>query len=185
MIIGVTGTNGSGKGEVAEYLAKEKEFTHFSARAAIVAEIERRGLPVNRDTMTSVSIDMRAKNGADSIMRSLYEEAIAKGGNAVIESIREVPGAEFLKAHDGFLIAVDADKKIRYARIIKRGSSTDYVDFDTFVAQENREMQNADLAKQNVRKVMELADITLENNGTLRDLHEKIDAVLSRVQSKG
>jgi len=184
MIIGVTGTNGSGKGEVAEYLTNEKNFAHFSARDFIVAEIERRGLPVNRDTMRSVSTDMRAQYGADFIMRTLYNEATAKGGDAVIESIREVPGAEFLKAHGGVLIAVDADKKIRYDRIVKRGSSTDRVDFDTFVRQEEMEMQNDDPAKQNIGKVMEMADEKFENNGSLDDLHRQVDTFLAHAQNK-
>lgn len=40
MIIGITGTNGAGKGTVVEYLAK-KEWNHFSAGEFITEEIEK------------------------------------------------------------------------------------------------------------------------------------------------
>jgi len=184
MIIGVTGTNGSGKGEVARYLVAEKGFTHFSSREIITEEIVRRGMPVNRDSMNVVANDMRAKTGATYPQEQLYERAAAHGGDAVIESVREVPGAQFLRAHGAFLIGVDADQRERYERITKRASATDHVDFDTFVAQEEREMENPDPAKQNVGGVMKIVDATLLNNGTFEEFHQEIDAALEGFKRK-
>jgi|SRR5665213_2166010 len=183
MIIGVTGTNGSGKGEVAEYLSKEKGFKHISARAFIVREIEKRGLPVNRDTMNVVSNDMRARFGATYFMEEMFQE-VHDGEDVVMESIREVPSANFLKSRGGFLIGVNADQKIRYERAVLRGSSTDHVDFDTFVAQEEKEMQNPDPAKQNVGGVMKIVDVTLHNNTTFEAFHAEIDAALEEFKRK-
>ncbi|MDR0438308.1 MAG: AAA family ATPase, partial [Bacteroidales bacterium] len=51
MIIGITGTIGAGKGTIVDYLVSQKGFLHFSVRDFLSEEIERRGLPVNRDTM--------------------------------------------------------------------------------------------------------------------------------------
>ena len=183
MIVGVTGTNGAGKGTVADYLV-QKGFKHYSSRACIVEEIEKRGLPVNRDTMTSVSNDMRAKNGAAIIVETLYNQALKKGGDAVIESVREIPGAAFIKEHGGFMIGVDADQKIRYERAMKRGSATDHIDFDTFVVQEKREMENPDPAKQNIAAVMRIVDATVYNNGTLEELNAQVDSVLEDFKTK-
>jgi dephospho-CoA kinase len=184
MIIGVTGTNGSGKGEVARYLVAEKGFTHFSSREIITEEIVRRGMPVNRDSMNIVANDMRATLGATYPQAQLFERARAHGGDAVIESVREVPGAELIRANGGFLVGVDADRKIRYERVVKRASSTDHVDFDTFVAQEEKEMQNPDPAKQNVGGVMKIVDVTLHNNTTFEAFHKEIDAALEEFKRK-
>jgi dephospho-CoA kinase len=74
MIIGLTGSFGAGKGEVARYLVEEKDFHHLSARVLITEEIKKRGLPVNRDTMTEVANDLRAKGGPTY----LYEQLIGK-----------------------------------------------------------------------------------------------------------
>ena len=51
IIIGITGTLGAGKGTIVDYLIKTKGFTHYSVRAFITKEIEKRKLPVNRDSM--------------------------------------------------------------------------------------------------------------------------------------
>ena len=49
MIIGLTGSFGAGKGVVVDYL-KTKGFKHYAARDFITEEINRRNLPVNRDS---------------------------------------------------------------------------------------------------------------------------------------
>ena len=58
--IGITGTLGAGKGTIVDYLVKSRGFEHYSVRAFITEEIKRRGLPVNRDSMTQVGNDLRA-----------------------------------------------------------------------------------------------------------------------------
>ena len=127
IVIGITGTLGAGKGTVVEYLAT-KGFAHYSARAFITREIERRGLPVNRDSMHVVADDLRATHSPGYIIASLYDEAVRQGGNAVIESIHNEGEVSALRAKGGFLLlAVDADQKLRYDRIALRGSSSDQV----------------------------------------------------------
>ena len=64
IIIGITGTLGAGKGTIVDFLTKNKRFEHFSARALIVEEIEKRGLENNRNNMVVVDNDLRNKNGS-------------------------------------------------------------------------------------------------------------------------
>lgn len=131
-IIGITGTLGAGKGTVVDYLVV-KGFAHYSARDFITREIERRELPVNRDTMTIVANDLRATHSPSYIAETLYDEAAAAGKNAVIESLRTEGEIAALRAKGNFLlIAVDADPKIRYERIIARGSETDKISLKNF-----------------------------------------------------
>jgi dephospho-CoA kinase len=180
MIIGITGTLGAGKGTVVEYLVKTRGFKHFSARAFWNEEIARRGLPSNRDTMTEVANDLRAKYGSDYFVRTALDRAKKAGGNAVLESIRTVGEAKVLKSHEGALWAVDADIKKRYERIAKRASETDSVSFERFVADEKRESENSDPTKQNLLAVIAMADVTIRNDGTVEELHKKVDEILAR-----
>jgi dephospho-CoA kinase len=180
MIIGVTGTNGAGKGTVVDYLV-QKGFKHYSARAFIVEEIKRRGLPVDRTSMREVANDLRKTHKPTVIAEALYAQAIASGGNAVIESIREIASAEFLKKNGGILIAIDANRNIRYERIVARSSETDKVDFYTWVKEEEREWGNTSAWDMDVVGVMKLADVTLHNDGTLDELHAQIDDVLKKI----
>lgn len=91
IVIGITGTLGAGKGTIVDYLLKNKGFKHYSVRAYIAEEITRRGLEVNRDTLTAVANDLRASHSPSYITDQLYLRAVEEGQNAVIESIR-TPG---------------------------------------------------------------------------------------------
>lgn len=180
MIIGITGTNGAGKGTVVDYLVKQKRFTHYSARDFIIEEIKRRGLEVHRDSTRAVGNDLRAQHGADYIIRSLFERAKAAGGDAVIESVREVPGAEFLKAHGALLWGVDADRLLRYERSVGRATELDKISFEKFCQQEDAEWASNDPAKHNGEKVLQMANVVLTNSGAPEELYQQVEGALRR-----
>lgn len=183
IIIGITGTLGAGKGTIVDYLTGKMVFRHFSVRGFISEEIVRRGLPVNRDTLTSVANDMRANHSPSWIVDQLFMQAQETGKNCVIESIR-TPGEVISLREKGrfILFAVDADPKLRFERIKKRASETDQIDFETFIQNEKREMESTDPNKQNIGKVVEMADFVFENNGHISDLEGKVEEVLGKLQ---
>jgi dephospho-CoA kinase len=181
MIIGVTGTNGAGKGTVVDYLVEKKGFTHYSVREFLVEEIKKRAMPVDRTSMNAVGNDLRASNHPAYVVEQLFLRAQEAGGNAIIESIRAVGEVDFLKSHNAKLLAVDADPHTRYERAVQRGTSTDKVDFDTFIAEEQREMASPEAWNMSVGKVMQMADITVKNDGNLDDLHAQLDNVVKEL----
>lgn len=179
-IIGITGTLGAGKGTVVDYLVKQKGFDYYSVRQYIIGEIKKRGLPVNRDSMVITANDLREKNNPAFIVEELYKRAEKDKKDAVIESIRTPGEIDFLKQHGDFiLLAVDADPHLRYERITLRQSSTDQVDFDTFIENEQREMTTIDPNKQNLQQCIEQADILLINNGSINDLFTQLESKLA------
>ena len=180
--IGITGTLGAGKGTIVDYLVQNRGFVHYSVRAFITEEINRRGLPVNRDSMTLVGNDLRAKHSPSYIVEQLYAKAQASGCNCIIESVR-TPGevAALRNKPNFYLFAVDADPKVRYQRITLRASETDHVSFETFVANEQREMTSDDPNKQNLKKCIEEADFLFDNGGTMEQLQAKVEEVLQQI----
>jgi dephospho-CoA kinase len=68
MIIGITGTDGGGKGTVVDYLVREKGFVHCSARQLWNDEITKRGLEINRANMRLIANDLRAAHGDDFLL---------------------------------------------------------------------------------------------------------------------
>jgi len=182
LIIGITGTLGAGKGTIVDYLKEKKNFSHYSVRAYLIKEIEKQGLPVNRDSMTSVANELRSKHHPAYIVEALYRQAEQAGENAIIESIRTPGEVDFLRKQGNFyLFAVDADPKTRYERIRQRASETDHIDFETFVANETREMTTSDPNKQNLGKCIRMADFRFDNNGNIEALYTEVDRVLGKM----
>jgi len=180
--IGITGTLGAGKGTIVDYLVKQRGFVHYSVRAFITEEIKSRGLDINRDTMTLVGNDLRAKHSPSWIVEQLYEQAQASGCNCIIESVRTPGEVSALRGKPNFyLFAVDADPKVRYERAVLRGSETDHIDYDTFIANEQREMTSDDPNKQNLSVCISQADFRFENGGTIEQLNKQVEDVLSKI----
>lgn len=179
MIIGITGTDGAGKGTVVDYLVTKKGYVHGSARALWIDEIKKRGLEVSRANMRIVANDLRAKNGDGFFVQHYVDWAKENGHtNIVIESIRAMAEVETLKQNGGVLWAVDADPKIRYERIQSRASESDKVSFEEFMAQEALEMNDPDPHGMQKAKVINAADIVIMNNGTVADLDKEIEGGL-------
>lgn len=182
-VIGITWTLGAGKGTIVDYLVQKKWFQHLSVRAFLIQEIEKRGMPVNRDNMVIVANDLRTKYGPAYIIEQLYQQAIESTKNSIIESLRAVGEVEMLKKKEHFtFFAIDADPKIRYERVVLRGSETDKISYEKFIEDEQKEMNNTDPTKQNLSKCMEMADHVFINNWTLEELHQQIEDVITKLK---
>ncbi|MDB5265201.1 MAG: hypothetical protein JWN64_772 [Parcubacteria group bacterium] len=176
MIIGITGTNGSGKGAVVEYLVSAKGFSRYTARVVILEEARARHAEVDREGMREVANALRKEHGPAYVIEKMFEMA-KDDTNAVMESVRTIGEAEFLKTNKAFIIAVDADRKLRYERVANK-SEADQITFEDFCKLEDREMSSSEPWDMNVFGVMQLADARIENNGSLEDLHAQVDAAL-------
>jgi dephospho-CoA kinase len=183
LIIGITGTIGAGKGTIVDYLVSRKGFVHFSVRSYIAKEIVVRGMEVNRDSMVIVANDLRRKHSPSFITDELYNLAVKSGENSIIESIRTPGEVHSLRKKGRFILfAVDAPAEVRYARIKSRNSETDNISFDTFLMNEQREMESDDPFAQNIARCMELADYRFENDGTKSQLSRKVGKVLKELE---
>jgi dephospho-CoA kinase len=183
MIIGITGTIGAGKGTVAEYLVK-KGFKHYSVRDFLTEELNKKNLPLNRDSLVYIANELREKHSSSYIVEELFKKASKKNEDCIIESIRNIGEVILIQKKGGFILAIDANPKIRFERIKQRASYTDKLIYEEFIADEKREMTNNDPNKQNLSKCIEMSDYKIENNKSINDLYVKIEEFIENAKNK-
>lgn len=183
MIIGLTWTNGAGKNTIADYLVEKKWFIHFSTRDVLIPEIKSCNLEVNRDNMINIANNLREKYGPDILAVRLCKLAEESWKNAVIESFRTLGEVGKLKEKPNNMLRwVDADQKIRFERIQERkNNDSDKVSFEEFCTQEEREYNNTDPTKANLKKCFEIADIQFYNNHSKKDLHKQVEYIFQKL----
>jgi dephospho-CoA kinase len=178
-IIGITGTIGAGKGTIVDYLVNHYGYQHYSVRDYLIQEAQKQSLPLNRDTYVKIANELRELHSPSFIIDELYKEAAKNGINAIIESVRTPGEIASLRSKDDFTLwAIDAEPKIRYERIVARQSETDRISFETFLSNEQREMNSADPNKQNLATCIMQADVLLLNNGNMKLLFQQIESHL-------
>ena len=182
MILGLTGQNASGKGSVAEYL-KERGFIYFSLSDVIREEIARRKLQESRENLLNIANELREKLGSGILaLRTLRK--LEENKNYVIDSIRNPAEVNVLESRKDFvLIDVVAKTEVRFERLKVRGRLGDIKDLKYFKEVEERE-NSKEAGKQRVKDCEELASIVLKNEGTLEELHKKLDKILAHLKKK-
>lgn len=165
-IIGISGTNGSGKDTVGEYLQKEKGFLFVPATEMLRAEAQKRGLPLEREVLRNISAEWRRESGLGVLVDKAIEQAGDSYPGLAIASLRNPGEADRVKELKGTVVWVDADPEIRYERVTGRGrSSEDRKSFEEFLQEERDEASHSgDEATLNTSAVKDRADIFLTNN---------------------
>ncbi len=182
MIIGLTGKNGSGKGEVAAFL-KDRGFIFYSLSDVIREEVKKRALSVTRENLIQTGNQLRATYGS-SVLADRILERVDPDKNYVIDSFRSPFEVETFRRKGNFvLLHVTADVRIRFDRVVARGRENDPKTFEEFFRLENAEDRDS-INNQQLSKTAALADIELENNGTIPELHEKTREALVKISSR-
>ena len=179
MIIGLTGKNAAGKGEVAKYL-QERGFQFASLSDALRAELRRRHISPTRDHLTRLGNELREKHGPGVLAERILRQ-VGESQNYVVDSFRNPSEIEVFRGHSDFVLwAVIAAPAARFKRIKARAREKDPLTLARFVAVERREAHNTDPSKQSLEACEKLADEKIPNNGTLDALRHRLTAVLKK-----
>lgn len=183
-LIGICGTNGSGKDTIAEMLADTHGWLMVQYSDFLREEAKNRGLPIERKHLSAISSEWREKHGHDILTRKsieLFEQAGKKHAGLVVLSMRHPGEGKKVKALGGTVIWVDADPQIRYKRVFGRSRShEDKKTYEEFLADEEREMRPSGESSLEMAAVKEMADIFIENNGDSIEAFKKKAAKILR-----
>ena len=177
-LIGIGGTNASGKDTLAQFLVEKHGYLFVSTSDMIREEAMKREGNILRPTLVKVSNQMRAERGA-GVLVNLCIENYKKSGNKVglvASSIRTKGEVDELKKQGGIIIFTDADPKIRYERLKSRQRADDFITYEEFEAQQQAEWhQSDDPGVHSIKSVKEAADINLTNNSDEASFVEQIE----------
>ncbi|MCL5794755.1 MAG: AAA family ATPase [Patescibacteria group bacterium] len=184
MIIGITGTLGSGKDTIAEHLVKKYGFTSIGTGDIVREFAKAAGWPNTRDAQREMGNKLRREKGRGFLIKAAISRLKSK--NKAITGIRQPEEAQYVRdLSDGLLIAVDAPIKMRFERMLKRKRPGDSLTLESLIEREKKEMFGQ-LGKntQNISQCMKEANYHLENDGSIAELNKKVDEILKRVYGK-
>jgi len=173
-IIGLAGTNGSGKDTVGQLLSQYHNYLFVSITNLLRDELKVRGKPITRENMRNLSAEWRGKYGLgvliDRAMAS-YKAQSDQYQGVVIASLRNSGEVDRVHALGGIVIWVDADPHIRYERVqtnaeARGRAGEDNKTYDQFLAEEASEMNRpagSDNTTLSLSAVREQSDIQIDN----------------------
>ena len=181
IILGTIGEQGSGKGTVANYLIQNYQADFFRSSMALDEILTILDIPNERKNMTAVSTALREPFGQDFLIHAIKKKIReSKAPVSIVDGLR-VPGEiESLRQLENFyLLYITAPIEMRYRNVTGRGEKAGETELtlEEFVAQET------DLVtEQKIGEMAKGANFTIENTGTLEELHTKIDATMQEIQ---
>ncbi len=182
MILGLTGTMASGKGEVVKYL-KTKGFEHY-VYSDIIREIaKQRGIEPTRANLQKLGDDIKKESKNLGILSKKMLKKI-KTDKAVVDGVRNADEIKKLKKRkDVYIIGVNASQRLRYHRIRNRkreGDTKTFYEFKRLDKLENRGKTKG----QEINKCLKMADFIIVNDGSLEQLKKKVDDTLETISSQ-
>lgn len=181
LVIGCTGPNAAGKGEVLKCLSAHG-FACVSLSDEIRDEARRRGIAESRETMIALGNELRRRYGPAILARRAVRRIRAmKAPCVAVDSVRAV--AEVQALRDGFgdrfvLVGVTAPARRRFAFLRARKRPGDPRTLAEMLRLEARERGTASFQQQ-LDRVWELRDATIVNRGTLEELRERVARLVS------
>jgi dephospho-CoA kinase len=173
-VVAFVGYQASGKSTAAK-VALSLRFPVVVMGDFVREETKRRGLPLRDEFIGEVAKDMRRKEGMDVVARRCLPKiesfssklVVVDGirGEAEVKKFREVFGKNF------FLVRIDAKDELRYARMKRRGRMD---------STHGRNFRERDLREEGfgLKKAMELADMRVENEGSIGDFRKRVRELL-------
>ncbi len=189
-IIGIAGTNGSGKDTVGHTLAVEHGYLFVSVTDVLRAELRRQGFPIDREHLRELSASWRRQFGfgvlVDRAMDIFYEQPKGRYKGVAIASLRNPFEVDRIHELGGEVWWLDADPLLRFTRIRSNAAERarageDEKTYEQFVAEEQAEMHSTgDAATLDMAAVRDKADTHMTNGGNeLNLLKQEVAALLA------
>ncbi len=178
--IAFTGMPFSGKTE-AMGVAKDKNLQVFRMGDIVWDEVKKRGLKINDKNVGFIANEMREKYGKKIWAIKTIEKIKAKAITSkiiLIDGIRSSEEVEYFKNvlnTEFILIGIISSDNLRYQRAVSRKRKDDNKTITKIIDRDKREINWG------IKKVINMADIIVSNNGNLLDFKFKIEKIINNL----
>jgi len=181
MIIGVTGTIGSGKNTVANLFVKFYRFKTLNMGDYLRKIEKARKVKPTRNNLRKLQYEIKKKYGPDVMVDMVVSDIVERNWkNVVISGIRDPYEATTLKKKLKMkLIFVDAKPRQRFFRIKGRNRPGDPETFPEFL-----HFDSLEEATFHLKKTKKLAHYKIDNSKTFKDLEKQVRAVARKLKIK-
>lgn len=183
-LVGISGTNGSGKDSLGEILAKYHGYMFISVADLLRKEAKKRGQEPERLDLRTISAEWRREKGT-GVLVDMAIEKFKQSNNQyeglVVGSLRNAGEVEAIHKAGGRVVWVDADPKVRHERVTGRGRDAESkMSYEQFLDHEQAEMiRSGDEHTLNMADVKKMADITIRNDSNdLSNFRKAIEKAL-------
>lgn len=179
IIFGIAGEMGSGKTSIAKYLQKKYQAKLFSFSGMLRDILHRLYLEESRSNIQTLSTILRQNFSEDLMSKVIMQDVQTAPEKLIVtEAVRRPSDITYLKTLPHFyLIALEADARLRHQRLTDRSENID----DQTKTWEEFQKESQQEAELKIKEIAKQADFTIDNNGTLKELYEQIDAVMKKI----
>ncbi len=174
-IIAFVGWPASGKSEAAS-VSRNLNIPVVSMGDVVREETARRGLPPTDENIGGTGTNLRKEKGMDVIARRCVPKIRSINAPViVVDGTRNIDEVEYFKKQFGnefLLIAIQAPLEVRFERVKKRSRSDDMTRIGDLKKRDERERGWG------LDKAIEIADVTINNTGTIEKFRKEIEKLL-------
>jgi dephospho-CoA kinase len=178
-ILAVVGMCGSGKSEVVKFLVKKFKWPVVYLGGITFEWMKERNIPVNYQNEKESREQIRRENGGMGAYAKLALPKIAKllkeKKGVIVESLYSWSEYKILKEKygDNFkVVAAHASPAIRFKRLKARKKERPMKNYAEFQARDYSEIENIEKGGP-----IAMADYLVVNEGSLKDLHKKLNLI--------
>ena len=183
MIIGFAGTFGSGKDTLADYLKTKYKLLHVSTGDIIREFAKEQYGSIERPVLFKMATYLRSNYGPAFLVERSIEKYNANTklyDGVIVSGLRSIGEAKKIKELGGILVYIDAPIEVRYNRMIQRNRDNEtQITLKDYKEREKKEMSSGVSDEDfNIKRIGEMADITLINNLPKEQFYEKAEKAL-------
>lgn len=185
LVVGVVGKIGAGKDTVCKLLASRLGASELNISDIVRNEAREAGVDLGRSSLTDFSARMLRSHGPhyflDQIavrVRQSSRASVVISGVRTTDNIRRL--RELFEERSIVVVAVVCDTALRYCRIRQRASEGGAMTDNQL--KENDSLQEGHYG---IEEAICLADITLDNSGSMADLRRLVDELVVSLRGGG